>query len=207
MDIKELIAAQRADLATMLGGLPEEAWDSPTLCERWRVREVVAHMTMPFRYGMEEFMAELGESDGDFTAMSDRVAARDAAALSPAELTETIRTNLRHPWEPPGGGLTAALSHDMIHGLDIAVPLGLGFTVPEERLRLILPSSADETSVKFFDTDLDGIEFRATDMDWTFGSGTRLAGAGQDLLLVICGRKLPAGHLNGEPSARFTAAA
>jgi uncharacterized protein (TIGR03083 family) len=206
MDIKEMIAAQRADLATMLGDLPEEAWDSPTLCERWRVREVVAHMTMPFRYGMEEYMAELGASDGDFTAMSDRVAARDAAALSPAELTETIRVNVRHPWEPPGGGLTAALSHDMIHGLDISVPLGLGFTVPEERLRVILPSSSGEMSVKFFGVDLDGIELRATDMDWTFGSGDPLTGTGQDLLLVICGRKLPPGHLAGEPSARFTAA-
>ena len=206
MDIKELIAAQRADLATMLGSLPEEAWDSPTLCERWRVREVVAHMTMPFRYGMEEFMAELGKSDGDFTAMSDRVAARDAAALSAAELTETIRANLRHPWEPPGGGLTAALSHDMIHGLDISVPLGLGFTVPEERLRVILPASPDEMSVKFFGVDLDGIELRATDMDWTLGSGIPLAGPGQDLLLVICGRKLPPGHLDGKPSPRFTAA-
>jgi uncharacterized protein (TIGR03083 family) len=205
-DIKDLIAGQRADLANVLGSLPEDAWDAPTLCERWRVREVVAHMTMPFRYSTEEFMTELGESGGDFTALSDRLAARDAAALSPAELTETIRTNVRHPWEPPGGGLSAALSHDVIHGLDITVPLGLAFTVPEERLRVFLPSSANELSVKFFGIDLDGIELRATDIDWTFGSGTSLTGTAQDLLLVICGRKLPSGHLVGEPSARFTSA-
>jgi uncharacterized protein (TIGR03083 family) len=204
--IKDLIAGQRTELANILGSLPEEAWDAPTLCERWRVREVVAHMTMPFRYSTEEFMAELEESGGDFTALSDRLAARDAAALSPAELTETIRANVWHPWEPPGGGITAALSHDMIHGLDITVPLGLAFTVPEERLRVILPSSADEVSVKFFDVDLDGIQLRATDMDWTLGSGIALTGTGQDLLLVICGRKLPPGHLSGEPSPRFTAA-
>jgi uncharacterized protein (TIGR03083 family) len=205
-DIRDLIAGQRGDLATTLGGLPETSWDAPTLCERWRVREVVAHMTMPFRYGVEEFMAELGKSGGDFTALSDRLAARDAAALSPAELTETIRANIRHPWEPPGGGFVGALSHDVIHGLDITVPLGLGFTVPEERLRIILPSSADEMSVGFFGVDLDGIELRATDMDWTFGTGTLLTGTAQDLLLVICGRKLPPGHLDGKPSARFTAA-
>ena len=204
-DIKDLIAGQRTDLANVLGSLPEDAWDAPTLCERWRVREVVAHMTMPFRYSTEEFMTELGKSGGDFTALSDRLAARDAAALSPAELTETIRANVRHPWEPPGGGPSAPLSHDMIHGLDVTVPLGLAFTVPEERLRIILPSSAGELSVKFFGTDLDGIELRATDIDWTFGSGTPLTGTAQDLLLVICGRKLPPGHLDGKPSARFTA--
>ncbi|HEY1627542.1 MAG TPA: maleylpyruvate isomerase family mycothiol-dependent enzyme [Streptosporangiaceae bacterium] len=205
MEIMDLIAAQREDLATILGGLPEQTWGSPTLCELWRIREVVAHMTMPFRYSGEEFMAELGESGGDFTALSNRLAARDAAALSPAELTETIRVNVRHPWEPPGGGLAGALSHDVIHGLDITVPLGAGFTVPEERLRAVLPPSPDEMSVKFFGTDLDGIELRATDMDWTFGTGAPLTGAAQDLLLVICGRKLPTGHLDGEQSERFTA--
>jgi len=206
MDIQDMIAAQREQLAAILGALPGDAWDSPTLCELWRVREVVAHMTMPFRYSTEEFMAELGRSGGDFTTLSDHLAARDAAALTPAELTETIRANIHTQWQPPGGGLTAALSHDMIHGLDICVPLGLGFTVPQERLRAIVPSSPDEQSVQYFGVDLTGIELRATDMDWTFGSGHPLSGTGQDLLLVLAGRKLPAGHLAGEDAARFTAA-
>jgi uncharacterized protein (TIGR03083 family) len=205
-EIRDLIAGQRTDLANMLGDLPADAWDAPTLCELWRVREVVAHITMPFRYSTEEFMTELSKSGGDFTALSNRLAARDAAALSPVELTETMRANIRHPWEPPGGGYVGALSHDVIHGLDVMVPLGLEFTVPEERLRAILPSLGDERSVKFFGTDLDGIELRATDIDWTFGSGTPLTGTGQDLLLVLFGRKLPTGHLDGKPSARFTAA-
>lgn len=36
------------------------------------------------------------------------------------------------------------------------------------------------------------------------GSGTPLTGPAQDLLLVLCGRHLPAGRLHGEPSPRFT---
>jgi uncharacterized protein (TIGR03083 family) len=205
-DIRDLIAGQRTDLARILGDLPEEAWDARTLCDLWRVREVVAHMTMPFRYGTAEFMAELAECGGDFTTLSNRLAARDAAALSPAELTEMMRANIHHPWEPPGGGFIGALNHDVIHGLDVTVPLGLAFTVPGERLRAILPSSDDETAVKFFGTDLSGVELRATDMDWAFGSGSSpVTGSAQDLLLVLFGRKLPPGHLDGDASARFTA--
>jgi len=34
-------------LAVILAGLSPEAWDAPTLCQGWRVREVVAHITMP----------------------------------------------------------------------------------------------------------------------------------------------------------------
>ena len=202
--IRDMIAAQRAELAEVLAGLPEASWDEPTLCTGWRVREVVAHITMPFRYGGPRFMVELARSRGRFNEMADRVARRDAAAMSPADLAGALRSNTGHPWKPPGGGYTGALAHDLIHGLDITVPLALDRTVPEERLRLVLPGSMTDRSVKFFGVDLDGIELRASDMDWTLGSGTPLTGAAADLLLVLCGRTLPPGRLAGDPGARFS---
>ena len=202
--IRDMIAAQRAELAEVLTGLPGPIWDQPTLCTGWRVREVVAHITMPFRYGGPRFMVELARSRGRFNEMADRVARRDAAAMSPADLAGALRSNTGHPWKPPGGGYTGALAHDLIHGLDITVPLALDRTVPEERLRLVLPGSMTDRSVKFFGVDLDGIELRASDMDWTLGSGTPLTGAAADLLLVLCGRTLPPGRLAGDPGARFS---
>jgi uncharacterized protein (TIGR03083 family) len=202
--IRDMIAAQRAELAEVLAGLPAPGWDEPTLCAGWRVREVVAHITMPFRFSGRRFALELAKSRGRFNEMADRVARRDAAAMSPGDLTGALRSNTGHPWKPPGGGYTGALAHDLIHGLDITVPLGLAGPVPEERLRLVLPASLSDRSVKFFGTDLDGIELRAQDMDWALGSGAPLTGTAADLLLVMCGRMLPAGRLAGEPSRRFT---
>ena len=61
--------------------------------------------------------------------MSDRCARRDAAALSSAELTEALASNANHPWKPPGGGHIGALTHDVIHGLDITEALGLRLPV------------------------------------------------------------------------------
>jgi uncharacterized protein (TIGR03083 family) len=202
--IRDMIAAQRTELAELLAGLPESGWDEPTLCAGWRVREVVAHITMPFRYGRGRFALELAKSRGQFNEMADRLARRDAAVMSPADLAGAVRSNIGHPWKPPGGGYTGALSHDLIHGLDITVPLGPGHPVPEDRLRLVLPESLADRSVRFFGVDLDGVELRARDMEWTLGSGVPLTGAAADLLLVMCGRRLPAGRLTGEPSARFT---
>jgi uncharacterized protein (TIGR03083 family) len=202
--IRDMIAAQRAELAEVLAGLPAPSWEEPTLCAGWRVREVVAHITMPFRYSRGRFALELVKSRGRFNEMADRVARRDAAAMSSADLAGAVRSNTGHPWKPPGGGFTGALAHDLIHGLDITVPLGLAWPVPEERLRLVLPASLTDRSVRFFGADLSGIELRAEDMDWTLGSGAPLTGAASDLLLVLCGRKLPPGRLAGEPRARFT---
>jgi uncharacterized protein (TIGR03083 family) len=202
--IREMIAAQRGELAEALNGLPASGWDEPTLCAGWRVREVVAHITMPFRYGGPRFMFELARSRGRFNQMADRLARRDAARMPPAELTEAVSSNITHPWRPPGGGFEGALAHDLIHGLDITVPLGLAFAIPEERLRRVLPASVNDKMVMFFGAGLAGIEFRACDLDWTLGSGTPLTGTAADLLLAMCGRKLPAGRLAGEPAARFT---
>lgn len=206
-ELQQTIAAERRDLAAILAGLPEQSWDAPSLCEGWRVREVVAHMTMPFRYSGKRFIAELARSGGNFTAMSDRCAKRDAAAPA-ADLLAALRDNAEFPWQPPGGGLIGALSHDVIHGLDFTVPLttgplGTGRVVQPERLAPVL-QSVTGPALKHFGTDLSGVELRATDMDWSFGTGQVLAGRAQDLLLVIAGRKLPAGHLSGEPAARFT---
>jgi uncharacterized protein (TIGR03083 family) len=190
------VAAERRELAAVLGGLPPGAWDEPSLCDGWRVREVVAHLTMPFRYSAARFAFELARSRGNFNRMADRCARRDAVA-SAAELTAALRDNAEHPWKPPGGGLAGALTHDVIHGLDVTVALGIERTVPADRLAVILDSITAARSLKFFGARLTGIQLRATDTDWSFGSGIPVTGAAQDLALVVCGRRLPPGRVVG----------
>jgi uncharacterized protein (TIGR03083 family) len=205
-DVMRMIAAERQDLVNLLSDLPEEAWDAPTLCAGWRVRELVAHVTMPFRYSPAHFLAELIRSGGRFHAMADRCARRDAVRIPAAGLLAALRDNVANPWKPPGGGRVGALTHDVVHGLDISVPLGIVRQVPEERLRLVLAAITDTPALKHFGIDLTGIELRADDLDWSFGSGQLVSGAAQDLLLVLCGRKVPLGRLNGASANRFTSA-
>jgi uncharacterized protein (TIGR03083 family) len=196
-DIRDMITAERTELAEMLAGLPAPRWDEPTLCAGWRVREVVAHITMPFRYSRSRFVLELAKSRGKFNDMADRCARRDAAAMSPGELAEALRSNANHPWKPPGGGYEGALTHDVIHGLDSTEALGLGRLVPEDRLGVVLPNLVTPKALGFFGVDLSGVELRAADTGWTFGSGRPVTGSAQDLALFLCGRKLPPGRLEG----------
>ncbi|MFH8681784.1 maleylpyruvate isomerase family mycothiol-dependent enzyme [Streptomyces lydicus] len=204
MDLGTAIAAERRELADLLDALPDEQWDAPTLCAGWRVREVAAHMSMGFRYSFPKVAAELVKAGGSLHRMTDRLARRDAATASPRQLAAFLRDNAHHPWTPPVGGLASALGHDVVHGLDITVALGHDRRVPEDRLRVLL-EHVTARSARFFGADLDGVQLRATDLDWTFGTGTPLTGAGADLLLVAFGRKLPAGRLRGEPQGRFVA--
>ena len=55
--LQPAVAAEFLALADALAALSEEQWDTPSLCEGWRVREVIAHMTMAARYSDDAFMA------------------------------------------------------------------------------------------------------------------------------------------------------
>ncbi|MEQ4300000.1 maleylpyruvate isomerase family mycothiol-dependent enzyme [Plantactinospora sp. B6F1] len=197
------VRAERREMLQVLAGLRPEQWDSATLCAGWRVREVVAHTTLPFRTSFGRTMVDLLGARGNVDRMADRCARRDAAELPAERLLGALRDNIAHRWTPPGGGAHGALSHDVIHGLDITVGLGLDRRVPPERVGVVL-SGMRPRNVAYFGVDLSGVALHATDLDWSYGTGTPLRGLAQDLLLVICGRRLPPGRLDGVPAARFS---
>jgi uncharacterized protein (TIGR03083 family) len=201
--VRAAVAAERREQADVLATLRPEQWDAPTLCAGWRVREVVAHTTMPFRASLARTLVELAKARGDVNRMADRCARRDAAAIPAERLLASLRDNVAHPWTPPGGGVHGALSHDVIHGLDITVGLGLDRLVPADRVALVL-AGLRPRNIAFFGVDLTGVELRATDLDWSHGTGSPVRGLAQDLLLVLCGRRLPPGRLDGPDVGRFT---
>lgn len=202
-DIRAAIADERRELADLFAGLTAGQWDAPSLCAGWRVREVVAHMSLGFRHSLPRTLVELLKARGSLHRMTDRCARADAARFTTAELTALLRDNAHHPWTPPVGGYTSALGHDVVHGLDVTAALGVERAVPLDRVRVLL-AAVDTRSLKFFGADLDGVRLCADDLDWSHGGGTPVRGAAQDLLLVAYGRKVPAGRLRGERSGRYT---
>ena len=194
IDLQAAVAAEFTWLADVLDGLADVAWDTPSLCASWRVREVVAHMTMAVRYAPPEFYAELEACKGDFTLLSNRVAARDAA-LSTTTLVANLRDDALHAWIPPGGGLIGALTHVVIHGLDITVPLVVARPIPDESLLAVLDHLTLAGGHANFGFELDRLCLQATDMNWTFGSGTPMSGTTADLALLISGRNLAPGRI------------
>ena len=194
MDLQAVVAAEFTWLAAVLDGLGGAAWDTPSLCAGWRVREVVAHMTMAVRYTPPEFYAELEACQGDFTLLSNRVAARDAE-LPTTTLIANLRDDAMHAWVPPGGGPIGALSHVVIHGLDITVPLGVPRPAPDNAVLAVLDHLTLAGGHANFGFDLDRLRLQATDIDWTFGSGTPRIGPVADLTLLVSGRTLAPGRI------------
>jgi hypothetical protein len=152
---------------------------------------------MPFRMTEPEFMAGLQQYGGDFTKFSDHVAERDSK-IPPEQLVGVLRDNAGNPWSPPGGGLAGALSHDLIHGLDITWPLSSDYDIPERAMMTVLDAITSPGDRTLFGFPLDGIEVTATDLGWSVGSGAPLAGRSRDLLMLLAGRAVPYEKFSGE---------
>lgn len=186
-DLRQHSHAERERLAGVLAGLQDDEWDSASLCRGWRVREVVAHVTMPFRTSLPRFVAGLVSAGFSFDRYADRAARADAARMSSAQLLTCLRDNIANPWQPPGGGPAGALSHDTIHGLDITEPLGLP-SPPVERIALVLANTTPR-SLAYFGVDLTGIQLRGSDADVRIGAGEPVELPVKDILLTITGRR------------------
>ena len=179
-DHQQWVAPTLGGLADLLAAAPGATWDAASLCEGWQVRHVVAHVTMPARLTPELFGAEMAAAGGDFGVLSDTVAARDSA-LPAAELVAQLRSPGLHAWQPPGGGAAGALSHAVIHSLDITIALGVPPVAPADAV-VAVRDLLTESEGAWFGVDLSGVRLEAMDAD---------AGA---VVALLAGRTLPDGR-------------
>jgi hypothetical protein len=118
-----------------------------------------------------------------------------------------FRDNIENPWAPPGGGQQGALSHDLIHGLDITWPLSITYPIPDQAMATVLGLAAGQGGQNAFGVDLGGIELRASDLDWSSGSGAEATGPCRDLLLLLARRSLAHDAVTGPGAQRLRDAA
>lgn len=191
-DPRTWVAPTYTGLADLLTATAVDTWDAPSLCEKWLVRHVVAHMTMPARLTAEQYGAEMAAAGGDFTVLSDTIATRDAA-LPVADLLDQLRSPRLHEWQPPGGGAAGALSHAVIHSLDVTIALDRPAVAPAEAATAVL-DQLTAASGALFGVDLTGVRLEAADTDWSWGNGQLVRADSGSLVALLGGRVLPGGR-------------
>ena len=191
-DPQSWVAPTYEGLADLLTGTAVDMWDAPSLCEKWLVRQVIAHVTMPARLTPAQFGAEMAAAGGDFTVLSDTVAARDGS-LPVADLLDPLRSSSLHEWQPPGGGAAGALSHAVIHSLDVTIALGRPAVAPAAAATAVL-DQLTATRGTVFGVELTGVRLEAADTDWSWGKGPLLRADSGSLVALLSGRTLPDGR-------------
>lgn len=193
MDLQPLIRDSFARLADSLEQQEPDVCDQPSLCAGWRVRDVVAHVTMPARLTAEQFGAELTAVGGDFQLLSDTIAVRDGE-LPVAEHLYNLRSTTLAEWEPPGGGAIGALNHAVVHGLDVTNAVGLPRACTDDTAMVILDSLTTGGIAARFDIDLTNVRLQADDIDWSSGSGRDVIAPAAEIISLACHRTLSDGR-------------
>lgn len=193
-----MVADERRALADLVEALDPDQLATQSLCSRWSVRDVAAHLAMPLEFGIPKIMVAMVASFGDFDKANDRLS-REIAQRDVATIAGILRDQADNRFTPPTAGAEAPLTDLLVHGQDIRRPLGITRTFAEDRLRTALAFVTGSRSRGFVAPHrLDGLAFETTDLDWHAGTGAAVRGTGEAVLLGITGRTVALDDLEGE---------
>jgi len=191
---------QRRSLADLLAGLSPSEWAVHSLCAGWTVKDVAAHLALS-TVGIREAVPALLRARGNFDTMISQTALAKAASSTPEELVADLRriaTSRRHP---PGTKPVDPMVDILVHGQDIARPLGLDRPVPTDAAAVAATHVWRKSFPYGARKRFTGLRFEATDAPIALGDGTLARGPVAAVLLVISGRTTALGELSGPGAA------
>jgi uncharacterized protein (TIGR03083 family) len=191
-----LVHAERAALAEDLADLDDAQWAHPSLCDRWVVEDVVAHLTAAASLGPLRWFASVLGARFDFDLHNDRRRAEHRGA-TPAETLERFRRVVTSTTSPLGP--TAAwLGEVVVHAQDIRRPLGLVRTPAVEAVTEVARFYARRNFTVASRTAIEGLRLEATDSPFATGAGPLVAGTTLALTMAMAGRGAYCDGLTGD---------
>jgi uncharacterized protein (TIGR03083 family) len=201
VDFQTLARDERADLADLLTSLSPEQWDAPTLCEKWRVRDVVAHMFSYDELGTGALMGRFARGWFVLNRVNE-IGVTQSTRRTPDELLALVKANLEPSGLPGYFGGLVALIDGMIHQQDIRRSLGIPRDIPPDRMLPTLQYALWAPAVRGA-WRARGVRLVATDLDWSFGKGPEVHGPGEALLMTMGFRRGVVGELSGPGQPRL----
>ena len=191
-----IIHAERSALLEDLENLKDNQWATRSLCPAWSVRDVFGHMTATAKMTPAKFVSGWAGSGFRFHKMNEKNAAREAAT-PPAEGLAEFRRHLNDTTSPPGP-IDAMLGEAVVHGEDIRRPLGIPHQYPNDAVIRVADFYKASNLLLGSKRRVDGVTLRATDTDWSWGSGPEVSGPILSLVLAMTGRTAAVEDLSGE---------
>ncbi|MEU0171638.1 maleylpyruvate isomerase family mycothiol-dependent enzyme [Streptomyces iakyrus] len=198
--LERAIQVERLALAQDLAEFSEAQWAKASLCERWTVEEVVAHLTAGASTRMWRWLLSMLAARFDPNLHNDRRLAKHRGA-TPQETLRRFREVVAGP-SGPTGHTAAWLGEIVVHSEDIRRPLGLVRTPP--------PVATTTAVARFFasrdftvasNTAIAGLRVEAADGPFTTGSGDLLRGPTLSLVMAMGGRAAACEDLEGDGAA------
>ena len=194
----QVIDAQRLSLAGLLEQLSADEWRQPSLCTGWTIRDVAAHLTLQ-QLGLGGAMGMMARWRGSLDR-TIRDAARRRAAQPTEQIIDQIRGTAGSRRHNIGVTYLETLTDILVHGQDIAIPLGRRHDMPP---RAAAVAASRVLSMRWppplpAARKVAGFRLTATDISWSAGEGPEVRAPMGAILLVCAGRLVAVPQLSGE---------
>jgi len=203
VDIWGIVHGERKALAADLKPLDENQWTTPSLCGEWTVRDVLAHMTATAKTTPATFFPKMLANGFSFS----RLQAKNVSAERGTSTADTlarfvaVETSVKHP----PGPVDSWLGESIVHAEDIRRPLGLHREYPMDAVVQVADFYKNSNLIIGTKRRIEGLTLRATDTEWSHGTGPEVSGPMLDLLMAMTGRKAADSQLTGEGVATLRA--
>jgi uncharacterized protein (TIGR03083 family) len=189
------IAAEREALADDLESLTDKRWSTPSLCDAWTVQEVLGHMTAAAEMTPAKFFPSLIASGFSLNMLSAKDVAKRTTGSGKDTLTR-FRSRIDSRNHPPGP-IDTWLGEAIVHSEDIRRPLKIKHEYPADTLVRVMDFYKGSNLVVGGKRRASGLTLRATDADWSSGSGPEVTGPLISLIMAIVGRGAALKDLKG----------
>lgn len=202
----QVIDAQRLKLASLLEQLSPDEWARPSLCAGWTIRDVAAHLTLQ-QLGPAGAISMMARWRGSLDQAIHDAACRRAAGWPIGQIIAGIRDMAGSRRHNIGVTYLETLTDILVHGQDIAIPLGRRHDMP--------PPAAATAASRVLSMrwppplpaarKVAGFRLTATDTSWSAGEGPQVSGPIHAILLACTGRRTALPQLSGEGTPGLTA--
>ena len=187
VDVGQETARLRRRFADQIESLDESAWNAPSWCEGWRVRDVLAHLV---RGAEATYLSMTGDllRGGLRPDRSVSKAAMRLADTPVPELAERLRT-AEGGVRPPGFPEAIGLGDVLVHSADAFRPLGLDVDAPPADAGPVLDAFWQRGRMIVHAAPHQHRRLVATDLEWSRGDGPEVRGKALDLVLFVANRR------------------
>jgi uncharacterized protein (TIGR03083 family) len=192
----DVIHGERAALATDLAELNESQWETRSLCGDWTVQQVLGHMTAAAVTNPAKWTARFAGTGFRFNALI----AGDIATQTeggPAETLARFRAVEGSNGHPPGP-IDSWLGETIVHAEDIRRPLGFAHEYPVDALTRLADFYSRSNLLIGAKKRVAGVTLRATDAEWSTGSGPEAEGPALAIVMAMTGRSVALDELQGD---------
>jgi uncharacterized protein (TIGR03083 family) len=191
-----MVHAERAALAEDLETLDEAQWTRQSLCGRWDVEEVVAHLIAAASLGRLRWLKSVLGARFDFDLHNQRRLAEHRGP-NPGETLAGFRRVVAST-TAPSGHTAAFLGEVIVHSQDIRRPLGIERTPPIDTVTPVAEFYAARDFAVPSRRAIKGLRLEATDGAFATGTGPLVSGTTLALTMAMAGRSAFCDDLAGD---------